>query len=87
MKFKQHWLPLYKQLLHIDGTLHIVTIFKVCAVETQWNSPLNERRFITRRKFWNEQALSAELIYSDTVYTHRSEAYFIGNKTQRCYHK
>ena len=83
MKFKQHWLPLYKQLLHIDGTLHIVTIFKVCAVETQWNSPLNERRFITRRKFWNEQALSAEVIRNDAVHTQRSTADSTGNQTQK----
>ena len=36
-------------------------------------SPLNDRRFINRKNFWNEQAPSAEVIYNDAVHTQRSQ--------------
>ena len=37
-------------------------------------SPLNDRRFISRRNFWNEQALSAEVIYNDAGHIQRCTA-------------
>ena len=37
-------------------------------------SPLNDRRFINRRNFLNEQVPSAEVIYNDAVHTQRSTA-------------
>ena len=37
-------------------------------------NPLNDRKFITRRNFWNEQTLLAEAIYNDAVLTQRSTA-------------
>ena len=47
-------------------------------------SPLNDGRFITGRNFWNEQALSADIIYNDAVYTQRSkENNSTGNQIQR----
>ena len=61
----------------------IVTIFGVHVDESQWKIPLNDRRFINRRNFWNEQELSAEVIYSDAVHTQCSTADFTGNQTQR----
>ena len=59
---------------------HIDTIFGFGVVESQCKSPLNDRRIITRRNFWNEQAPSAEVIYNDTQ---RSRADTTGNQTQR----
>ena len=46
-------------------------------------SPFNDGRFITRRNFWNEQALSADVIYIDAVHTQLSAADSIGNQTKR----
>ena len=34
--------------------------------------PLNDKRFINRRNFLNEQAPSAEVIYNDDVHTQRN---------------
>ena len=34
-------------------------------------SPLDDRRFITRRNFWNRQALLAAVIHSDAVHTQK----------------
>ena len=44
-------------------------------------SPFNDEKFITRRNFWKEQALSAEVTvtYHDAVHTQRSIADSIGN--------
>ena len=50
-------------------------------------SPFNDRRFINRRNYWNEQALSAEVIYNDAVHTERSTAEFQGNQTQKYFLK
>ena len=46
-------------------------------------SPLDDRRFITRRNPWNKQAPLAEVINNDAVHTQRSTAHSIGNQTQR----
>ena len=46
-------------------------------------NPLDDRRFITRRNLWNEQAPSAEVIYNDSVHTQHGTADFSGNQTQR----
>ena len=46
-------------------------------------SPLNDRRFINRRNFQNEQVQSAEVIYNDAVHTQHSTADSTGNQTQR----
>ena len=35
--------------------------------------------------FWNDQTLSAEVIYIDAVHTQRNTADFTGNQTQRQY--
>ena len=32
-------------------------------------SPINDGRFITEINLWNEQALSADVIYNDAVHT------------------
>ena len=48
-------------------------------------SPFNDEIFITRRNFWNEQALSEDVIYNDAIYTQRSTADSTGNQTQRYY--
>ena len=45
-------------------------------------SPFNEGKFINRRKFWDEQAPSAEVIYSDAVHTQRSTADSKGNQNR-----
>ena len=46
-------------------------------------SSFDDGRFITRRNFWNEQPLSADVIYNDAVQTQRSTADSTGNQTQR----
>ena len=48
-------------------------------------TPFIDGRFITRRNFWNEQALSVDLIYNDAVHTQRNTADSTGNQTQRYY--
>ena len=45
-------------------------------------SPLNERRFINRRNFWSEQALPADVIYSDAIHFQRSTEDTAGNQAQ-----
>ena len=62
---------------------YIVTIFGICVVESQWKSPLTDRRFITRRNFWNEEALSVAVIYSDAIYNQCSAAESKGNQKHR----
>ena len=57
-------------------------IFGVRVAESEWKCRLNDRRFITRRNFSNEQALSAEVIYNDANHTHRNSADSWGNQTQ-----
>ena len=63
----------------------IVTIFGVHVDESQWKIPLNDRRFINRRNFWNEQELSADVIYNEAAHTHLSTVVFTENQTQRLY--
>ena len=46
-------------------------------------SPFNDGRFITRRNFWNEQALPADVIYNDDVHIQRGTADSTGNQTER----
>ena len=46
-------------------------------------SPFYDRRFITRRNFFNEQALSTDVIYTEAIHTQRSIADSTGNQTQR----
>ena len=46
-------------------------------------SPFNDGKFITRRNFYNEQALSADVIYNDAVHTQHNSADFTGNQAQR----
>ena len=38
---------------------------------------------LTKRNLWNEQALSADVIYNDVVHTQRSTVDSTGNQTQR----
>ena len=46
-------------------------------------SPFNGGRFITRRNFRNEQALTADVVYNDAVQTQHSTIDSTGNQTQR----
>ena len=48
-------------------------------------SPFNVGKFINRRNFCVEQALTAEVIYNDAVHTQRSTTISKGNQTQRHY--
>ena len=46
-------------------------------------NPLNDRRLIKRRNFWNEQALPADINYNDAVHIQHSTADTSGNQIQR----
>ena len=46
-------------------------------------SPFDDGKFITRTNFWNEQALSADVIYNEAVHAQRSTADSTENQTQR----
>ena len=46
-------------------------------------SPFNDERFISKRNLWNEQALSADVIFNDTDHTQPSTADYPGKQTQR----
>ena len=60
-----------------------VPIFGIRPVESQRKSPSNDRRFIIRRIFWNNETLSAQVIYNDAIHTQRSTADSQENQTRQ----
>ena len=65
---------------------HAFIISYCCVVESQWKSPWNVGWFITRRNFWNELSVSAEVVYNrDAVHTQCSTADSTLNQTQKYY--
>ena len=55
-------------VMFLTEYMHYYGFHDLCSWESK-KSSFNDGIFITWRNFWNEQALSADVVYNDAVHT------------------